>query len=171
MLRPVEERDLPLIQRWMNHPEVWRNMEYERPFSLVDVQEDIERSREEGHPFTIHVGERPIGRIGLNRFRDRDRICAFYMFIGEPTFWGQGYARDAAMALLEYAFDRWDLHQVELLALGDNDRALGVYRACGFVEEARLRQRSFKGGEWVDHVVLSVNRQEFADARKRWRES
>jgi len=161
-LRPVEEGDYPLIHAWMNHPEVWRYMDYERPFSLPDVKDDIERSRQEGQPFTIVVKDRPIGRIGLNQFRPRDRICSLYMFVGEPAYWGQGYARDAVMTLLAYAFDRLDLNQVELWTLADNNRALAMYARCGFVEEARLRQRSFKQGRWVDHVVLSVSRDEFA---------
>jgi RimJ/RimL family protein N-acetyltransferase len=167
-LRPVEDSDLPLIHQWMNHPEVWRYMDYERPYSAADVREDIETSRREGQPFTILVGDRPIGRIGLNRFRGRDRICAIYMFIGEPAFWGQGYARDACMALLAYAFDRTDLNQVELWTLADNVRAIAMYRRCGFVEEATLRQRSFKAGQWVDHLVMSVNREEFDGARSEW---
>jgi RimJ/RimL family protein N-acetyltransferase len=165
-LRPVEDADAPFIHQWMNHPEVWRYMDYEQPFSLVDVKEDIQRSRKEGHPFTIVVGDRPIGRIGLNRFRRRDRICALYLYVGEPEFWGQGYARDAVMTLLGYAFERWDLLQVELWTLGDNDRAVSMYRKCGFVEEARLRRRSFKQGAWTDHVVMSVDRDEFAKARE-----
>ena len=167
-LRPVVEADIPLIHRWMNHPEVWHYMDYERPFSLADVTDDIARSRQEGHPFTITVGDKAIGRIGLNSFRQRDRICSLYMFIGEPAFWGQGFARDAAMTMLAYAFDRWDLHQVELWTLPQNDRAIRMYERCGFVEEARLRDRSFKDGRWVEHVVMSVNREEFARARQRW---
>ena len=96
VLRPVEEGDFPLIHRWMNHPEIWHYMDYERPTSLADVRDDIERSRTEGHPFTILVGDRPVGRIGLNQFRGRDRICSLYLFIGEPAFWGRGLAGDAA---------------------------------------------------------------------------
>jgi len=165
-LRPVEEGDYPLIHGWMNQPEVWRYMDYEQPFSLVDVKEDIERSRKEGQPFTILVKDRPIGRIGLNQFRARDRICSLYMFIGEPAYWGQGYARDAVMTLLGYAFDRLDLNQVELWTLADNNRALSMYAKCGFVEEARLRERSFKQGRWVDHVVMSVSRDAFSRDRE-----
>jgi RimJ/RimL family protein N-acetyltransferase len=167
-LRPTEEGDLPQIRRWMNHPEIWRYMDYERPVSLKDVEEDLERSRKEGHPFTILVGDRPIGRIGLNQFRDRDRICAFYMFIGEPAFWGKGYARDAAMTLLSYAFDRWDLWLIELWTLADNNRAISMYQRCGFVAEATVRERSFKEGHWVDRVVMSVRRDEFQAARRAW---
>jgi RimJ/RimL family protein N-acetyltransferase len=136
--------------------------------SLPDVLEDIERSRTEGQPFTIEVDGRPVGRIGLNRFRPRDRACSLYLYLGEPDAWGHGHARDAVMALLGYAFDRIDLHQVELWTLGDNHGALAVYGRCGFTEEARLRDRSFKEGRWVEHVVLSVQRDEFLPVRAAW---
>jgi RimJ/RimL family protein N-acetyltransferase len=168
-LRPVLESDYPLIHRWMNHPEVWHYMDYENPISLADVAEDAERSRREGYPFTILAGGRPVGRIGLNQFRRRDRICSLYMYIGEPAFWGLGYGQDAVMALLGYAFDRWDLHRVELWALADNNRALAVYRRCGFAQDAVLPERSWKDGGWVDRVVMSVTRQGFNPVLEAWR--
>lgn len=168
-LRPVEEADYPLIHRWMNNPKVWRSMDYERPASLADVKEDVERSYREGRPFTIVLGGRPIGRIGLNQFRRRDRICSLYMYIGEPDVWGKkGHARDAVMTLVGYAFERWDLHQIELWTLADNDRAIAMYEKCGFLREAVLRERSWKQGAWVDHVVMSVTREAFDRARSEW---
>jgi len=169
-LRPLIEADYPLIHRWMNHPEVWHYMDYERPVSLIDVAQDAEQSRQEGFPFTIVAGDRAIGRIGLNQFRRRDRICSLYMFIGEPAFWGKGYGRDSVMALLGYAFDRWDLHQIELWALADNNRGIATYAGCGFAEEARLRERSWKDGAWVDRVVMSLRRDDFGPRYEAWRD-
>ena len=164
VLRPVEDDDAALIQRWQNEPEVWSSMDYERPFSLADVRADIERSRAEGFPFVIEAGGRAIGRIGLNRLRRRDRICSLYLFIGEPDARGEGYAVDAVAALLGQAFDRMDLARVELWTLASNERAILVYEACGFRREAVLPERSFNDGRWVDHVVMSVTPEQYREA-------
>lgn len=164
-LRPVEERDYPLIHAWQNDPDVWWRMDYERPFSLQDIADDAESSRKEGFPFVIEAEGRPIGRIGLNQFRARDRICSLYLFLGDRRAWGRGYAKESVVTLLGYAFERWDLYQVELWALAVNEPAIRVYEACGFVPDARLRARSFKDGAWVDRIVMSVRREEFERAR------
>ena len=165
-LRPVEERDHPLIQAWQNDPEVWWWMDYEGPFSLDDIAASEARALLEGHPFIIEAEGRAIGRIGLNQFRRRDRICSLYVFIGERDAWDRGFGSDAVMALVGYAFDRLDLHQVELWSLADNERAIRAYRHCGFREDARLSDRSWKDGRWIDHVVMTVTPEAFAAARE-----
>jgi RimJ/RimL family protein N-acetyltransferase len=166
VLRPVEESDYPLIHAWQNDPEIWWYMDYEQPFSLEDIAESEERARQEGHPFVIEAEGRTIGRIGLNQFRRRDRICSLYAFVGDRTVEGKGYGREAILTLLAYAFDRMDLYQVELWALAPNERAIKTYERCGFGRDATLRERSFKDGEFVDRIVMSVNRKEIENARE-----
>jgi RimJ/RimL family protein N-acetyltransferase len=39
-----------------------------------------------------------------------------------------------------------------------------VYEACGFRREAMLPERLFKDGVWVDHVVMSVTRENHESA-------
>lgn len=160
-LRPVEERDHPLIHAWQNDPEIWWLMDYEGPFSLADVAASEKRATEEGFPFIIEVDGKPIGRIGINNLRRRDRICALYVFIGDRASWGKGLGTDAINALLAHAFERFDLHQVELWSLADNERAIRAYAHSGFREEARLAERSWKDGRWVDRVLMSVTRERF----------
>ena len=165
VLRPVEDADHPSIHAWQNDPEVWFWMDYERPFSLEDIHESEARAHEEGFPFVIEVDGRPIGRIGLNGFRTRDRICSLYVFVGERSAWGDGYGPDAIRALLGFAFDRWDLARIELWSLAGNDRAIRSYEACGFVEDGRLPARSWKDGAWHDRVIMSVTREAFERIR------
>ena len=85
LLRPVEERDHVLIHAWQNDPEVWWLMDYEGPFSMQDIVESEQRARAEGDPYVIEVDGTPIGRIGLNAFRRRDRLCSLYVLIGDRS--------------------------------------------------------------------------------------
>lgn len=165
VLRPVEEQDYEDIKRWQNEPDVFAAMDYEQPFSLDDIRDSEARARLDGYPFIIEVDGRGIGRIGLNQIRRRDRIASLYVFIGEKALWGNGFGSDAITALLAYAFERLDLHQVELWGLEGNDRAFGAYAKCGFVHEATLRDRAFHDGRFIARVLMSVTREEFDASR------
>ena len=46
----------------------------------------------------------------------------------------------------------------------DRERAIRLYRSLGFVEEGRLRQAQFKGGRFIDVVLMSILRDEFKRA-------
>lgn len=164
-LRRVEPEDHPAIQRWQNDPEVFRMMDYERPFTLEDIHASEARAVQEGHPFVIEFEGRAVGRIGLNNFRPRDGMASLYVFVGERDVWGKGIGLDAIMGLLRYAFETLNLRKVELWALADNDRALKMYKHAGFVEDGRLPERSWKGDRYVDHVVMSIEQDDFARSR------
>jgi RimJ/RimL family protein N-acetyltransferase len=164
-LRRVEPSDYELIRRWQNDPMVFRWMDYSRPYSLADIKESEERATQEGHPFIIEVEGRPQGRIGLNNFRPRDRMASLYIFLGERESWGKGYGRDALMALLAYGFDTQNLRQIELWTLADNERAIHMYKSSGFVEDGRLRDRSWIEAHYIDHLVMSITAEEFARVR------
>lgn len=165
VLRRVEPADYPLVLKWQNDPEVFRWMDYERPFTAEDIRESEEKAVRQGHPFIIELEGRAIGRIGLNRFRWRDRVAGMYLFVGERGVWQKGYGLDAVMVLLGYAFESLNLRIVELWTLADNDRAIRLYKQAGFVEDARLRERSFKEGGYIDHLIMSVTAEEFARVR------
>ncbi|MFA5890222.1 MAG: GNAT family protein [Actinomycetota bacterium] len=165
VLRRVEPRDYADIQRWQNDPEVFRWMDYTSPFSLEDIRASEERACAEGYPFVITIEGKAVGRIGLNNIRPRDRMASLYVFVGEESARGRGYGLDALVTLLGFAFEELDLRRVELWMLDGNDRALAVYKSAGFEEDARLPERSFKDGEYVAHVVMSVDRDGYAQAR------
>jgi len=164
-LRRVEPADYPLVLTWQNDPVVFRWMDYSRKFSLADIEDSEQQATREGHPFVIEADGRPVGRIGLNNFRPRDGMASLYIFVGDREAWGKGYGRLALMALLAYGFDTLNLRMIELWTLGDNERAIHLYKRCGFSEDGRLRDRSWIEGAWVDHLVMSINAEEFARVR------
>ena len=80
--------------------------------------------------------------------------------IGDKTYWGQGYGREAVQLLVDYGFRHHNLHKVWLEVHGRNQRAIRAYRACGFVEEGRLRQHVWSDGAYDDLVIMGVLRPE-----------
>ncbi|MFM8998790.1 MAG: N-acetyltransferase family protein [Actinomycetota bacterium] len=66
---------------------------------------------------------------------------------------GRGIGR----ALLAEAI-RWAEHvgvrKLELAVYPDNDAAIALYRACGFVEEGRLRGHSRRGDGYADEIIM-----------------
>jgi len=164
-LRRVESEDYPAILAWQNDPEVFYWMDYERAFSLDDIRESEARAVTEGHPFVIVAEGRAIGRIGLNNFRTRDGLASLYIFVGDGQVRGKGYGIDALMALIAYGFDVLNLRKIELWTLGHNERAIHMYKAAGFVEDARVAERSYKVDRWADHLMMSIDRETFARTR------
>lgn len=163
VLRPVEEADHPLILAWQNDPEVWWWMDYDRTFTLEDVHQSEALAKAEGHPFLIEVpGHRPIGRIGLNQFSERDETCSLYVFIGDHGAWDKGYGGDAITTVLAWGFQALGLHLVQLWGLSTNVRAMKAYRRLGFRVDGELRERSRKSdGKRYDRTTLSITRSEF----------
>ncbi|HEX9775583.1 MAG TPA: GNAT family protein [Actinomycetota bacterium] len=168
-LRRVEPRDFDLVQRWQNDPEVHRWMDYDREFSLHDIDESEQRATTEGHPFIIEVNGKPLGRTGLNNIRQRDHIASFYIFIGEKDEWGRGYGLDAVLTVVGWGFETLNLRMIELWSLADNGRAIKTYQAAGFVEDARLPERSLHEGKYVDHMVMSVTPERWRQALETFR--
>jgi RimJ/RimL family protein N-acetyltransferase len=135
------------------------------PWPLERLYRSFDRQAEEhddSHTwFVIEVEGKVIGRCGLSRFHLTDRTCFLGIVIGEKEYWGRGYGREAIRLLLDYAFRYRNMRKVYLSTGSHNERALRCYRACGFVEEGRLRQQQWCAGEYIDVVYMGLLREEW----------
>jgi RimJ/RimL family protein N-acetyltransferase len=172
LLRALEQEDLPRL--WVFH----NNVEYElfaggdpwEPESLARLQARFEaESREGDHDgmrFAIETDGKLIGSCGLFHIDQTSRTCELGIGIGDKDYWGRGYGRDTLRVLLDYAFRLRNFHKVWLRVVGVNERAIRAYRACGFVEEAHLRQQHWGDGQYVDEVYMGVLRSEWDQAKQ-----
>jgi RimJ/RimL family protein N-acetyltransferase len=53
------------------------------------------------------------------------------------------------------------MRRVYLNVNSTNERAMRAYRACGFVEEGRLRQHVWSDGAYIDLVYMGILREEW----------
>ena len=74
----------------------------------------------------------------------------------DPAFGGKGYAREAAAALLDVAFDVYELHRVAAQLDPRNVASAKLAEGLGMHREAHLRQNWWSKGEWTDTVVYGM---------------
>jgi len=118
----------------------------------------------DGADFAIEVDGLVVGRCGLIGIDATHRTAMLGIGSGNSAYWGQGDGREAVRLLLDYAFRRRNLRRVRLWAHADNERAIGAYRAAGFVEEGRRREHVWSNGRYVDAVQMGVLRDEWPHA-------
>ena len=162
VLRAIERADVADLHTWGRDPAVWP-LTSDQPWTPTTVA-DAEKQYDEGTrwraddkdvPFAIEVDGRLVGSVALFDLDLLSRRAQLGMLLG-PDFRGQGLGRDAIAVVLRYAFAHRGLHRVALEVLADNEPAVRCYRACGFVEEGRLRDDAWVDGRFVDQLRMAV---------------
>lgn len=162
ILRAVRREDLPRINQFNNDPEFAFLVDEEpwEPVSLAreeaQFEEQMSEGRRNGPRFAIEADQQYIGHCLLFNIDTFARICQLGIGIGDPAYQGKGYGRDALRLLLNYAFTIRNLRKVGLSVNADNERAIRSYRACGFVEEGRLREQAFVNGAYIDVLCMGI---------------
>lgn len=171
ILRPVERADLLNIVNWRNQPHVLAGLFSHRPISLAQQEQWFASylSKQDEMLFIIEVMESrtPIGTIGLTNIDFRNQQAELgRLLIGEEAYLRQGYATEATLVLLDYAFSELNLHRVYLKVLADNEPAVRLYLRCHFRIEGRCRDANFSGGRFHDVLIMAVLDQEYLTARR-----
>jgi RimJ/RimL family protein N-acetyltransferase len=108
--------------------------------------------------------EAPVGLVILSEYRPEARSVALSLMIGECGRWGRGLGTDALLSVLDACWATWNLHRVWLRCEAFNERAQRLYRRCGFVHEATLRDATFCDGAFHDVFVYGLLEPAVGDA-------
>ena len=101
-----------------------------------------------------------IGWCSLSRWNPDYRSASLgYCF--DDTAWGQGYATEAARAVLRWAFDTLELNRVQAETDTRNAASARVLEKLGFVREGTLREDCVVNGEVSDSWVYGLIRREW----------
>lgn len=78
-----------------------------------------------------------------------------------PAFWGQGYATEAAQAIVAWCFDHLNVHRVQADCTDGNLGSERVLLKCGFEVEGVWRESCWEHGRFVDIKQFGLLRHEF----------
>jgi [ribosomal protein S5]-alanine N-acetyltransferase len=101
-----------------------------------------------------------IGWCGLSKWNPTYR-SARLTYVLDDAAWGQGFATEAAAALLQWAFDTLDLNRVQAETDTRNTASGRVLEKLWFVREGRLREDCVVDGEVSDSWVYGLLRREW----------
>lgn len=117
------------------------------------------RGRATNFAVRLHANGSLIGSIGL-RDIDREHLQAELGFWIGREWWGKGYAREAATAVIGFAFDSLGLNRIYAHHMARNPAAGRVLMAAGMQREGLLRQRVQKWGVFEDVVLYAIIRED-----------
>lgn len=173
MLREYQKEDFAGIRKWVNDPEVTEHLSdiFLFPHTAGETEKFLNGILDGSSPIKGFViadrrTEAYLGQIDLVKIDWKNRVGTLGIVIGAPENRGRGIGTEAIGLMLEFAFQRLNLHRIELEARDYNTRALRCYRKCGFQEEGRARQNSFIRGRYTDTVRLGILKEEYLQQKK-----
>ena len=170
-LRALGRTDTPVLQRFMNHPDVNRTLASWRPVTVEGEGEWVERMGRSENDMVLGivplVDDRLIGVCGLHAIDWQNRHASFGIAIGEVDEWGKGYGTEATRLVTGHGFERLNLHRIQLDVYDLNERAQHIYEAVGFRREGVFREAVFRDGGYhaVHRMAMLVDEWKARKAR------
>jgi RimJ/RimL family protein N-acetyltransferase len=164
-LRPLERADAPIVQPWINDPEIRHNIRRYQPVNLQGEEEFIAKVNADERSLVLGIvlkdGDRLIGGTGLHDIDFRNRHASFGITIGVPAEQSKGHGTEATRLIVGHAFETLNLNRVWLQVYEDNLRGIRAYEKAGFRKEGILRQDVFRAGRYWDTIVMAILREEW----------
>lgn len=162
IMRNIEEKDLDLLMKWRNMPEVSNFLCNDFIYTF-----DIQRKwfnkikDDEKNIYLIAESSRRFGEARINNLDAKNKKCEIGAHIGEQDFKGKGLGKEIFKALTDYCFNELGMNKVYLRVFKFNEIAINLYKKLGFKEEGILRKDIFKKGKYEDIIIMSVLKDEW----------
>lgn len=162
LLRPLRSDDAPGMYAIYSDPQTMRYWSAQVVGNLEAaanmVREDLRLQMDGTAAFWAVVlpqTGRVIGKFSLFSINPDNRR-AEVGYVLNRQFWGKGYGTELLAAMIEAAFDGYQLHRLEADIDPDNAASLALLRKFGFREEGRFRERWLMGEEWRDSLMMAL---------------
>ena len=96
-----------------------------------------------------------IGDCGI-RVNDPDLGEANIGYEFHPDQWGNGYATEAATAIVRFGFAELGLHRIWAECVADNTGSAHVLEKLGMRREANFHEHQRYRGRWWDTLIYAI---------------
>lgn len=92
---------------------------------------------------------------------DKNNMFAEIEYCIGADFQNKGFATEATKAVIEYGFEKINLHKIQISHKAINNSSRRVIEKCGFVFEGTLRDYFYNNGKFTDRLYYSILKSEF----------
>lgn len=161
-LRWLTPQDVPALFAIFGDPVVcryWSRPPLPNIAAAEALQQDIARLFEERTLFQWGVADAAtdtvIGTCTLGSLSAQHRRAELGYALARSA-WGHGYMAEVLPAILDFAFDKLQLHRIEADVDPRNTRSIGVLERHGFKREGFLREKYYLWDEWQDAALYGL---------------
>ena len=170
ILREFRENDWPDILAYQADPLYLRFYEWtERTPEAVQefVQMFLDQQQEQPRTkfqlaVTLESNHQLIGTCGI-RMASAGTHEGDIGYELSPKHWSQGYATEAARAMVQFGFTELRLHRIWSWCIADNVRSARVLEKLGMRLEGRLRDKEYFKGRYWDTLLFAILDYEWRD--------
>ncbi len=160
-LRGLKESDLENIQSWLSDSDVTKLLfQGEKPLDLDIIKDDFHRKIRENNEIVFAIimktDNQHVGWAGIYEINWVSRNCELRFFIGDKKYWRKGIATESTSLLVDYAFDKLNMHRVHGGANIENHGSVNVFKKLGFSEEGISKEGHFRNGKYYDLVRFGL---------------
>jgi RimJ/RimL family protein N-acetyltransferase len=73
-----------------------------------------------------------------------------------PSYWGQGYATEAAREIVRFGFTELRVHRISAWCIAENIGSAHVLEKLGMRAEGRLREKEYFKSRWWDTLMFAI---------------
>ncbi len=162
-LRPLALPDIPQLVPLIGAREVAATtLRIPHPYTEENAREFLTNPKhrcEEVLAIIRKADQQLVGAVGLHPDLAHKRAELGY-WIGVP-YWGNGYATEAARAVVAYGFGELDLNRIYASHFEGNNASAGVLRKIGMRHEGCQRGHILKWGRFLDSQLYGMLRSEW----------
>jgi RimJ/RimL family protein N-acetyltransferase len=163
ILRDFVESDWPAVLAYQSDPRylryyAWTGRTTEEVQAFIQMFLDNQRQQPRTK-FQLAVVLKGTGQLIGNCGLRLKAVDAFEADIGyelAPEHWGNGYATEAARAMVHLGFTYHRLHRISSWCVADNVGSARVLEKLGMKLEGRLRENEFYKGRWWDTLLYAI---------------
>lgn len=166
-LRALSQADIEKTLNWHNQEDISDFYSgHPFPVNIEMEQKWYEKILVSNFPITVFGIEHieTLSLIGITVLKDIgliNRSAEFAIYIGDKNFRGKGLSSEATIETLRFAFYKLGLNRVSLKVQEENEAAIKLYTAVGFIKEGIFRNSVFKNNSFKNEVLMAILKGEF----------